>query len=217
VRLGYKLTSAPWISVARLNIWRNGTIAKVVQVDPNRDLARSPLVDVLDLDLAQDATGAFIDSWFVVEAIGYKSLFPVIKPQEIPPVLLTEAVAVLAGPLGLGSDEFGALRPPEVYPVTAWAMTNPVWVTHGSGPFQPPGTVPLDVLSRPENDPKMQAFVYPQSTVRAPPKRKMKAESRPTDRFEPRGKVPLFYPRADNPFDVRKALSRFGHLRGHTE
>jgi hypothetical protein len=216
-RLGYKLTSAPWISVARLNIWRNGTIAKVVQVDPSRDLARSPLVDVIDVDLATDASGAFIDSWFVVEAIGYKSLFPVIKPQEIPPVLLTEAVAVLAGPLGLGSDEFGALRPPEVYPVTAWAMTNPVWVTHGTGAFQPPGTVPIDVLSRPENDPKMQAFVYPQSTVRAPPKRKMKAESRPTDRFEPRGKVPLFYPRADNPFDVRKALSRFGHLRGHSE
>jgi hypothetical protein len=217
VRLGYKLTSAPWISVARIVIWRNGTIAKVIPVDPNRDLAKDPLLDVVDLDLAVDAKKAFIDSWFVVEAIGYKSMFPVIKPQEIPPVLLTEAIAVLAGPLGLGSDEFGALRPPDVFPITAWAMTNPVWVTHGNGAFQPPGIVPIDVQSRPENDPKMQAFVYPQSTVRPAAKRKMKAESRPTDRLEPRGKVPLFYPRADNPFDVRKAMSRFGHLNGHSE
>ncbi|MDB4938272.1 MAG: hypothetical protein JWP87_5244 [Labilithrix sp.] len=217
VRLGYKLTSAPWISVARLNVWRNGTIAKVVSVDPDRDLAARPLVDVIDLDLAADAKGELIDSWFVVEAIGYKSLFPVIKPLEIPPVLLTEAIAVLAGPLGLGSDEFGALRPPEVFPVTAWALTNPVWVTRGAGKFQPPGTVPVEILSRPENDPKMQAFVYPQSTVRAAPKRMLKAETRTTDRFEPRGRVPLFYPRADNPFDVRKAMSRFGHLSGHTD
>ncbi|NVL78531.1 hypothetical protein HWN78_26510, partial [Escherichia coli] len=90
------------ISVARLNFWRNGTIAKVVTVDPNRDLARDALVDVVDLDLAKDASGAFVDSWFVVEAIGYRSMFPVIKPHEVPPVLLTEAIAVLAGPLGLG-------------------------------------------------------------------------------------------------------------------
>jgi hypothetical protein len=217
VSLGYRLTSAPWISVGWLNIWRNGTIAKVVTVDPARDLAKSPLVDVIPLELARDAKGGFIDSWFVVEAVGYRSMFPVIKPHEVPPVLLTEAIAVLAGPLGLGSDEFGALRPPDVFPVTAWALTNPVWVTRGSGAFQPPGPVPIDVLSRPENDPKMQAFVYPRSTIKAAPKRTVKAESRTTDRFEPRGKVPLFYPRADNPFDVRKAMSRFGHLNGHAD
>ena len=217
VRLGYRLTSAPWIGVGRLNIWRNGTIAKVVMVDGNRDLARDPLIDVLDLDLAKDAQGAFIDSWFVMEAVGYRSMFPVIRPMEIPPVLLTEAIAVLAGPLGLGSDEFGALRPPDVFPVTAWALTNPVWVTRGSAPFQPPGPVPADVLNRPENDPKMQAFVYPRSTIKALPMRKMSAVSRTTDRFETRGRVPLFYPRADNPFDVRKAMSRFGHFRGHSD
>ena len=47
--------------------------------------------------------------------------------------------------------------------------------------------------------------------------RTMLAQSRPVDRYEPRGRVPLFYPRSDNPFDVRKALSRFGHLAGHAE
>ncbi len=217
VSLHYQLTSAPWASVARINIWRNGTIAKVVQVDPDRDLARQPLAEVVELPLALDASNKAIDSWFVLEAIGYRSLFPVVTPQEVPPVLLTEAVATLAGPLGLGSDEFGALRPPEWYPVTAYALTNPVWVTRQEGDFQPPGVVPLEVLDRPENDPKMQAFVYPKTTVRAPKMRTMLAQSRPVDRYEPRGRVPLFYPRSDNPFDVRKALSRFGHLAGHAE
>lgn len=217
VTLTYRLTSAPWAGVARVNVWRNGVIASVVRVDPKRDLSRSPLVASLDLDLAKDASGNAIDSWFVLEAIGYESFFPVVKPDEVPRVLLTEAVATLAGPLGIGQDELGALRPPEWYPVTAFAITNPVWVTTTDGEFRPPGVVPLEVLDRPENDPKMQAFAYPKSTVRPPKTRTLSAMSRASDRFEPRGRVPLFYPRADNVFDVRKALSRFGHLAGHGE
>ncbi len=215
VTLGYRLTSAPWASVARLVVWRNGTIAAVVPVDPRRDLAKDPLAGALDMELAKDAAGAPVDSWFVIEAIGYESLFPVVKPLEVPPVLLTDAVAVLAGPLGLGSDEFGALRPPEVFPITAWALTNPVWVTRGAGPFTPPGLVPVEVQARPENDPKFQAFRYPKSTIESMQVRRLAAASSTRDRFEPRGKVPLFYPRADNPLDVRKAISRFGHLGGH--
>jgi len=217
VRLGYRLTSAPWASVARINVWRNGVIAHVIDVDQDRDLAAQPLVDTIDVDLAKNAAGAAIDSWFVLEAIGYRSLYPVVRPEEVPRVLLTEAVATLAGPLGLGSDEFGDLRPPEWFPVTSYAITNPAWVTTTGDKFQPPGVVPIEVLDRPENDPKMQQFVYPTSTVRRPKPRTMMAQSNTTDRFEPRGRVPVFYPRRDNPFDVRKALSRFGHLAGHTE
>lgn len=217
VSLHYHLTSAPWASVARLNVWRNGVIAKVVDVDPDRDLARQPLDGEVTLDLARDARGAAIDSWFVLEAIGYRSLFPAITPLEVPPVLLTEAVSALAGPLGLGSDELGALRPPEFFPITAFAITNPVWVTTHPGDFEPPGVVPFEVLDRPENDPKMQAFVYPKTTIRLPKLRKLVAETRTVDRYEPRGRVPMFYPRSDNPLDVRKAFARFGHLAGHTE
>jgi hypothetical protein len=218
VSIHYRLTSAPWASVARINLWRNGIIAKVLEVDPDRNLAANPINEFVDVELAKNAAGEAIDSWFVLEAIGYKSFFPAIKPDEIPRVLLTEAVATLAGPLGLGSDEFGALRPPEWFPITSFAITNPVWVKRGtSGNWQPPGVIPIEILDQPENDPKMQAFVHPQSTVRAPKIRKMNAMSKSVDRFEPRGKVPLFYPRGDNLLDVRKALSRFGHMAGHVE
>ena len=217
VHLQYRLAAPNWMGVARLNIWRNGVIAKVVPIDRGRDLSHAGITEFVDIDMARDATNNAIDSWFTVEAIGYDSFFPVVVPHEIPPVLLTEAVAVLAGPLGLGNDEFGALRPPEVFPSTAYAMTNPVWVTTHAGDFKPPGVVPLAVLDRPENDPKMQVFAYPTSTVTASSTRRSRAESRGTDRYEARGRVPLFYPRVENPLDVRKAMSRFGHLAGHSE
>ena len=218
VTLHYTVTSAPWAGLTRLNFWRNGTIAKVVSVDPARNLASNPIAEQLALDLAKDASGNAIDTWFVIEALGNVSMFPAVTPQEVPPVLLTEAVATLAGPLGLGSDEFGALRPPEWYPVTPFAMTNPVWVTTHAGDWNPPGVVPEAVIDSAANDPGMFPYLYPQTTVRLPKvTHKAMTMSRPVERFEPRGKVPMFYPRRDNPFDVRKALSRYGHLGGHTE
>ena len=215
VSMVYRLDAAPWMSISHINVWRNGIIAARISVDPTRDLAHNPVRASVDLPLAKDTAGTPIDSWFVLEAIGEKSMFPVTTPLEVPPVLVTQAVAVLAGPLGIGSDEFGALRPPESCPATSYAITNPVWVTTTSNGFQPPGVVPMDVLDTPANDPKMQQYVYPKSTVKLKTSAPLNAASTTTQRYEPRGRVPLFYPRPDNPFDVRKALSRFGHLNGH--
>jgi hypothetical protein len=218
VTLVLRLTAAPWLSVGRVNVYRNGVIAKSLVVDSARDLAKDPLRESLELPLAKDSAGTPIDSWFVVEAIGYQSMFPVIKPFEVPPVLLTDAVASLAGPLGIASDEFGELRPPAIFPVTAYAITNPVWITTHTGAFRAPGPVPFEVLNAPENDPKFQTGIRAKSTLYATePKAMMRAMTELSRRREPGREVPLFYPRADNPFDVRKALSRFGHLRGHGE
>ena len=55
---------------------------------------------------------------------------------------ITDAVASLAAPLGLGTDEYGVLQPALSFPVTAYAITNPIWVARGAS-FEPPGTVPL--------------------------------------------------------------------------
>ena len=215
VSIGYKLDAAPWTSVSHVNVWRNGILASRIAVDPARDLAHDPIRATIDVPLARDAGGAAIDSWFVLEAVGQRSMWPVITPLEVPPVLVTQAVAVLAGPLGIGTDEFGALRPPESCPVTAYAITNPVWVTTSSADFRPPGVVPIEVVDQPENDPKMQQYVYPRTTVKRTATPPLNAATTTTQRYEPRGPVPMFYPRRDNPFDVRKALSRFGHLGGH--
>jgi hypothetical protein len=216
VSLSYSLKSAPWVGVGRINIWRNGLLAKTTAIDENRNYASAPLKETVELPLAQDAQGASIDTWFVVEAIGYRSMFPVIRPLEVPPVVLTDAVASLAGPLGLANDAQGALRPPEVFPVTAYAITNPVWVTTQGSTFRPPGVVPIEVQSRPENDPKFQAGIRARSTV-STQRRIVRPHDAFVHRHGPAGHaVPLFYPRVENPLDVRKALSRMGHMRGHS-
>lgn len=216
VDLTYRITAAPWMSLERVNIYRNGVIAWHQEIDPDRDLAAQPLEETISLDLATDTAGNPIDSWFVVDATGYRSMHPVIRTVEVPPVLLTDALASLAGPLGLANDEFGDLRPPEVYPVTPYAITNPVWVkTHPEGLFHPPGVVPFAVQNLPENDPKWQAGIYAASTV-SRPQRVVDARSR-VARVHTGGRrnVPLFYPFSDDIEDVRKVMGRLGALGRH--
>ncbi len=215
VALTYRVTAAPWISIQRIHIYRNGVIAMTREIDPNRDLAAQPFEETVELELAHDGDGNPIDSWFVVDATGYRSMHPVVRTFEIPPLLLTDALASLAGPLGLSNDEFGDLRPPEAYPITPYAITNPVWVTTHSGDFQAPGTVPLEIQDLPENDPKWQAGINVVSTIR-PPKRIADMRSR-LGRVNTGGhrNVPLFYPFSDDIEDVRKVMARLGALGRH--
>jgi len=215
VSLTFKVSAAPWMSVERIHVYRNGVIALTREVDPDRNLTADPLEETVTIDLAKDAEGNAIDSWFVVDATGYRSMHPVIRTVEVPPVLLTDALASLAGPLGLSNDEFGALRPPEVYPVTPYAITNPTWVTTHAGEFQAPGIVPFEVQNLPENDPEWQAGIYPASTV-SRPQRVVDARSR-LGRLNTGGRrnVPLFYPFSDDIEDVRKVMARLGALGRH--
>src|SRR5262249_5702992 len=139
------------------------------------------------------------------------------RALEIPPLLLTDALASLAGPLGLSNDEFGDLRPPAVFPVTAYAITNPVWVTTHDGDFEPPGIVPLEVLNRPENDPKVQAGITVDDIVTPSPQEREIVRQSTLGRIDVPGhaNVPLFYPGGDDPADVRKILGRLGGLSHH--
>ena len=84
--------------------------------------------------------------------------------------------------------------------------------------------VPPRIQDLPENDPQFQAGIFARGTVsstaysvRVP----TKSAGAPPFGGQ-RNAVPaavngahLFDPRPENPFDVRKALTRFGHLNGH--
>lgn len=215
VSLTWSLTSAPWISVGRINIYRNGQIAYSTTIDEDRDLAVDPVVETVSLPLDVDGEGNPRDSWFVVEALGYRSMHPVIRGLELPPLLLTDALASLAGPLGLSSDEFGDLRPPEVFPVTGYAITNPVWVTTDGGEFEAPGVVPVEIQNLPENDPKLMVGVFGENKV-APRERETMLLTR-AGRVDVGGRrdVPLFYPLSDDVKDVRKVMGRLGAIGRH--
>jgi hypothetical protein len=215
VSLTVSLTSAPWIGVGRVNVYRNGLLAKKLDIEKGRDLVGNPLRETFDLPLDVTAEGNPRDSWFVLEAIGYDSMFPVIRPLEIPPLMLIDAVSSLAGPLGIGQDSFGALRPEEVFPVTAYAITNPVWVKMANGPFQAPGVMPAAAQIDPVNDP---GFVVTRKTAWSieHPERKVKRATRPGERCDEAGRcIPAFDPLEKNPFDVRRAINRYGTPHGH--
>ena len=215
VSMTIKLTAAPWMSVARVNVYRNGQIAHAVDLSQSRDLTAAPFEETVELSLDQDGT-AFKDSWFVVEALGYSNMFPVVRPLEIPPLLLIDAIGSLAGPLGFGQDAFGALRPAEVFPITPYAISNPVWVTRNAGgAFEAPGIVPIEQQSDPANDSQLMKGIEPVWTVPRL-KRIVRNKSLSHERLDfAHGKVPLFYPLKGDLTDVRHALCRYGLPHGH--
>ncbi|MGE3633840.1 MAG: CehA/McbA family metallohydrolase, partial [Sandaracinaceae bacterium] len=152
LRVGIEIRAAPWVRLDHLNVVRNGEIAQVYRLERDRDYATSPFTAELSLPLARDGSGAPRDSWFVVEVVGLDSLFPVIRPFEVSPFQISEAVDTLLGDAGSFGPNLGSATPSENLPVTAYALTNPVWVTTHDGAFEPPGPVPADRASLPVND-----------------------------------------------------------------
>ena len=101
---------------------------------------------------ARSEKSSTIDTWFVVEVIGRRSMFPVVRPFEVSPFQITEAVNTLTGGVSLFGPNLGSATPSENQPVTAYALTNPVWVTLGPGDYRPPGPVPPLEAALPIND-----------------------------------------------------------------
>ena len=152
VTLNIRLAAAPWVSVSRIQVYKNGRLIERIPIDPKRNLA----------DTAAAPNGPFTrqltvnvdkDSWFVLEAVGEKAMFPVITGTEEPFLLVSDAVGALAGALGLSvTTDIGAVvvgNPPP------YALTNPIWVKTTDGEFQPPGVVPFDEINVPSQDPKV--------------------------------------------------------------
>jgi hypothetical protein len=202
-------------NVRRINVWRNGLLVLTRALDAGRNLETTPFDESITIDLAKDASGSPVDSWFVVEAIGDKSLFPVVAPAEVPPVLLTEAVSSLAGPLGLANADANPLAPPKTFAIFPYAITNPVWVTTSDAPFRAPGALPFAAVDAPENEPGLSYEIVPRPAYAKPST--TSTQSYRTQAHDYRRVVPLFYPRSSNPYDVRKVLSRIGHGGGHGE
>lgn len=109
--------AAEWIDVDEGVIWVNGEPVERFDIELVERRARHET----SLTLARD-------SWVVVEVVGDGSMFPVVRPVDIPPVLLGDAFSTLAGPLGLGGSAYGELEPSRVGVFTPIALTNPIWV-----------------------------------------------------------------------------------------
>jgi len=147
VQVHLRLTAAPWVSVSRVNVVRDGRVVARLDVDPGRNLSADPLSETLTI--AVDA-----DCWIAAQAIGERSLFPVVRPLEIPPLTFADAIGTLAEPLGLGGEAAGGLGPALIYPITPYALTNPVWIRTEEGrSWEPPGVWSVEERDDPANDP----------------------------------------------------------------
>ena len=91
------------------------------------------------------------DSWLVVEVSGSESLFPVIRPTEIPNIRVSAALESVIGAFGLGAIFGGGPLPPpsEIGPVFPYAFTNPVFIdADRDGRFTPPVASASSALRR---------------------------------------------------------------------
>ena len=87
-----------------------------------------PSTETVRLEHVQLFMGIPDDSFFVVEAYGEKSMWPVFSPYEIPSLQISDAVSVIGGSFGFGST-YGKYEPQQAQFVKPYAFTNPIWAT----------------------------------------------------------------------------------------
>src|SRR5262249_45897699 len=78
------------------------------------------------------------DAWVAAKAEGDASMWPVVTPLEVPPLLVADAINAIGGALGVQSP-LGNLVPTQRTIVKPFALTNPVLIDgDGDGRFGKP-------------------------------------------------------------------------------
>ena len=128
VRVEVETRSAPWIRVDRIQIRLDGTLVETFEGD-NQTLSRI----TADLELAADG-------FVIVEALGDTSMFPVVVPNEVPAIQVSDALASITAAFGVDLQPFGNLSPRQETIVFPYAFTNPIFVdVDGNERFDAPG------------------------------------------------------------------------------
>ena len=117
-----------WMDVDEVKIWLNG------EVHSRHTLEFSDYEAQVEVDV--ELSG---DSWVVAEAHGDGSLFPLYAPVDQPPVLLGDALAAFAGPLGFGGSNLGDLQETNMGQMLPYGITNPIWLNLGDEEYTAPG------------------------------------------------------------------------------
>ncbi len=128
VKVEIDLQSPPWIVPDTGVLWVNGHARERFPITMTE--GRS----AYSFDLTLEA-----DSWLVVEVTGAQSLFPIVEPENLPPMLLGEAFDAIAGPIGLSESALGPLAPPLAGVFSPVALTNPIWINVDGDTWEAPG------------------------------------------------------------------------------
>jgi hypothetical protein len=130
--------AAPWIDVSRAALLVGGPDCQTD--DPKRsvsDCHEKPVAidrgtpgqrPVLRLDVKGSLDlPAGRDTWVAAYVTGETSLWPVVTPLEVPPLLLNDAIGTLTAAFGL-SDPLKKLRPATITQALPIAISNPVLI-----------------------------------------------------------------------------------------
>jgi len=132
VTLGVQVQSPDWFDVDHVELYENGTLIQVWDID-------EPLDGVVDLDTTTEVNPSE-DAWYVVIAMGRDPLNPLYTPVEIPPIQLQDVVTdALSGVDAVSSFLGPAIPIPRTFPIYPYALTNPIWVDRDGDGFDPPG------------------------------------------------------------------------------
>ena len=155
------VSAAPWIDVQRVSLLVGGPCDESrgdCHLQPlSFDASTLPAGAVLRMD--QTVRVSFplgADSWVSATAEGDRSLWPVVIPFEVPPLLLNDAIGSLSAAFssfGLG-DPFGPLKPSQIRQIKPWALTNPILIDgNGDGHFGTLAPRRAEQLPVPAGDP----------------------------------------------------------------
>lgn len=119
-----------WMDVDRVELYENGTLIQSWDVE-GEDPAR--FMENVELRPSRD-------SWYVAIALGDGTMAPVFTPVERP-IIDLQAVVVdaLSGVSAVQPFLEPAVPIPETYPITPYAVTNPIWVDRAGDGFDAPG------------------------------------------------------------------------------
>ncbi len=130
--LAVKVQAPPWIKPNRAVVYLSGEVVHDEQWTPDEDVVGTARVHEFTVDI-----NAASDGFVVVEVTGDNNMFPMVFPNEIPPLQFTDVINAIGGSFGLGGGP-GSLRPQLTYQVTPFAMTNPIWIdADGDGEISP--------------------------------------------------------------------------------
>jgi hypothetical protein len=131
VNIDLEVQAPSWMRVDRVELYENGTLIDEFELDGDDPLRFSTSVEV----------NPTVDSWYAAIAVGDQDLAPLFTPVEMPVIDLQEVVTESLAGVEAVSAFLSATPPiPRTYPMTPFALTNPVWVdVDGDGAWTAPG------------------------------------------------------------------------------
>jgi hypothetical protein len=201
VTLSIRIESAPWVVPDTLRVLQAGK-PPVIEAVGGAGVQEHQVV----LDVEQDG-------FVIVEVSGSASLFPVIYPNEIPPLQFTDVIGSIGSAFGLGSDE-GALEPALTFVTSPYALTNPIWLdADGDGVITPTRDLPIPGAARTQAEAPRIAGLMKQAEVPWVPTADEAAraewEKLPVRKRLALSRLPRWLWPSDDPRDVRRSLLQF--------